>query len=33
VLLELPGVDRVAIRDHFERQGLLELFDAIEKAS
>jgi hypothetical protein len=32
VLLNLPGVDRTAIRDYFERQGLLELFDVIEKS-
>jgi hypothetical protein len=32
VLLGVPGVDRDAVRDYFERQGLLELFDAIEKA-
>lgn len=30
-LLKVPGVDRDAIRDYFERRGLLELFDAIEK--
>ncbi len=30
-LLNVPGVDREAVRDYFERQGLLELFDAIEK--
>lgn len=30
-LLRLPGVDRAAVRDYFARQGLLELFDAIEK--
>lgn len=32
VLLEVPGVDRKAVRDYFERLGLLELFDAIEKS-
>lgn len=32
VLLGVPGVDRRAIREYFERQGLLELFDAIAKA-
>lgn len=32
VLLQVPGVDRQAIREYFERMGLLELFDAIEKA-
>ena len=31
-LLNVPGVDRDAIRDYFARQGLLELFDAIDKA-
>lgn len=31
LLVSLPGVDRRMIRDYFERQGLLELFDAIEK--
>jgi hypothetical protein len=33
VLLNVPGVDRAAIRDYYARQGLLELYDAIEKAS
>lgn len=33
VLLEVPGVDRDAVRDYFERHGLLELFDAIQKQS
>ncbi|MGK2856611.1 MAG: hypothetical protein ACSLFQ_05335 [Thermoanaerobaculia bacterium] len=33
VLLHVPGVDRAAIREYFERHGLLELFDAIEKKS
>lgn len=32
-LLRVPGVDRDAIRDYFERHGLLELFDAIERKS
>src|SRR4051812_30047543 len=32
VLLEVPGVDREAVRDYFEQQGLLGLFDAIDKA-
>jgi hypothetical protein len=32
-LLRLPGVDREMVRDFFERHGLLELFDAIEKQS
>lgn len=35
-LLAVPGVDRAAVRaavrDYFERHGLLELYDAIEKA-
>jgi hypothetical protein len=31
LLLEVPGVDRDSIRGFFERHGLLELFDAIEK--
>lgn len=33
VLLKLPGVDRAVIRDYFEKQGLLEQFDAIERSS
>jgi len=32
VLLETPGVDRESVRDYFERQGLLELFNVIDKA-
>jgi methylmalonyl-CoA mutase cobalamin-binding subunit len=32
VLLNVPGVDRHAVREYFRRQGLLELFDAIDKA-
>ena len=32
VLLAVPGVDREAVREYFERHGLLELFDAIDKA-
>lgn len=32
VLLAVPGVDRAVVRDYFERHGLLELYDAIEKA-
>lgn len=31
-LLGVPGVDRAAIRDYYARQGLLELYDVIEKA-
>ena len=31
-LLNVPGVDRVAIREYFASQGLVELYDAIEKA-
>jgi hypothetical protein len=31
-LLNVPGVDRAAIREYFASQGLLELYDAIEKA-
>lgn len=30
-LLNVPGVDRDAVRDYFRRHGLLELFDAIDK--
>ena len=30
-LLRLPGVDRAFVRDYFERKGLLEVFDDIEK--
>ena len=32
-LLQVPGIDRASVRDYFERQGLQELFDAIEKKS
>jgi hypothetical protein len=32
VLLAVPGVDREAVREYFHRLGLLELFDAINKA-
>jgi hypothetical protein len=32
LLINLPGVDRKTVRDYFERQGLLDLYDAIEKA-
>lgn len=32
LLLNLPGVDRDAIRDYYQQHGLLELYDAIEKA-
>lgn len=32
MLLKVPGVDRAQIRDYFARHGLLELFDAIERA-
>lgn len=32
-LLAVEGIDRQAVRDYFERHGLLELFDAIEKKS
>lgn len=31
VLLQVPGVDREAVRAYFERHGLSELFDAIER--
>jgi hypothetical protein len=31
-LMSVPGVDREAVRDYYRRNGLLELFDAIEKA-
>lgn len=30
-LLEVPGIDRQAVRDYFARHDLLDLFDAIEK--
>lgn len=30
-LLNVPGMDREAVRDYYQRHGLLELFDAIEK--
>lgn len=32
ILLNAPGVDRKAIRDYFEHQGLLGLYDVIERA-
>lgn len=32
LLLNVPGVDRESIRDYYKQQGLLELYDAIEKA-
>ena len=32
VLLNVPGVDRNAVREYFRRHGLLDLFDAIDKA-
>jgi hypothetical protein len=31
-LLDVPGIDRAAVRDYFDRHGLLGLFDAIDKA-
>ena len=31
-LLNVPGVDRKSIRDYFERLGLLDRYDAIERA-
>jgi hypothetical protein len=31
LLLNVPGVDRAAIREYYQRQGLLELYDAIAK--
>jgi hypothetical protein len=31
-LLKVPGTDRDAVRDYFRRHGLLELFDAIDRA-
>lgn len=31
-LLTLPGVDRIQIRDYFDRQGMRDLFDDLEKA-
>ena len=33
ILLQVPGIDRDAVRDYFDRHGLLELFCAIEKQS
>lgn len=30
-LLTLPGIDRSAVRDYFERAGLLRIYDVIEK--
>ena len=32
-LLSVPGVDRKFIRDYFERKGMLDVFNAIEKHS
>lgn len=32
VLLGVPGVDRQSVREYFEREGLLDLFDAIDNA-
>ncbi|HEX8252653.1 MAG TPA: hypothetical protein VF846_05870 [Thermoanaerobaculia bacterium] len=32
-LLRLPGVDRAAVRDYFDRAGLLRIYDVIEKES
>jgi hypothetical protein len=32
VLLNVPGVDREAVREYYRQHGLLDLFDAIEKA-
>jgi hypothetical protein len=32
LLLNVPGVDREAIRDYYREHGLLDLYDAIEKA-
>jgi len=32
VLLEVPGVNVAEVREYYERQGLLGLFDAIRKA-
>lgn len=31
ILIHVPGVDRAAVRDYYERHGLLELYDAIAK--
>jgi hypothetical protein len=31
-LLNLPGVDRIQIRDYFDRQGMRDRFDDFEKA-
>jgi len=31
VLLDVPGVNRDAVRDYFAQHGLLELFDVIDK--
>jgi hypothetical protein len=31
VLLDVPGVNREAVRDYFAQHGLLELFDVIDK--
>ena len=33
VLLSVPGVDHEAVREYFGRHGLLDLYDAIEKAN
>lgn len=31
-LLTLPGIDKAAVRNYFERAGLLRIFDVIEKS-
>ena len=32
VLINVPGVDRAAVREYYRQHGLLDLYDAIEKA-
>jgi hypothetical protein len=32
VLLNVPGMDQKAVRDYYERHGLLDLYDAIARA-
>ncbi len=32
VALDVPGVDREMVREYYRQHGLLELYDAIEKA-
>jgi hypothetical protein len=31
-LLKLPGIDKNAVRNYFERAGLLRIYDVIERS-